>query len=180
MPVGLLAKVQRKDSLARHLEDKEKKARRPLPLGRPLLPTVEHPAGEIVEERDSRYEVSVKLTRRLSQRPTAKELQERGILRARTTSREVAEDMEEKKRTLSRKLTRRPTVKELRDRKILIRFADYAEVVDADEYDRRADKPWTKLRPADKAAIRKELNDFKSTEMAVHPESAYMTRFHKP
>jgi hypothetical protein len=38
-------------------------------------------AGEIVEERDSRYEVSVKLTRRLSQRPTAKELQERGILR---------------------------------------------------------------------------------------------------
>jgi hypothetical protein len=42
---GLLAKVQRKDSLARHLEDKEKKARRPLPLGRPLLPTVEHPAG---------------------------------------------------------------------------------------------------------------------------------------
>ena len=37
--VGLLAKVQRKDSLARHLEEKEKKARRPLPAA------AEHPGG---------------------------------------------------------------------------------------------------------------------------------------
>ncbi|XP_062507346.1 phosphatase and actin regulator 4A-like [Corticium candelabrum] len=165
---GLLAKVQRKDSLARHLEGKKTRA-----------PPPERPSEISEEERGHRHEVTVKLTRQLSQRPTAQELRERGILRTRT-SREVAEDMEEKKRTLNRKLTRRPTVKELRDKKILIRFADYAEVVDADEYDRRADKPWTKLRPSDKAAIRKELNDFKSTEMEVHPESAYMTRFHKP
>ena len=41
----------------------------------------------------------------------------------------------------------------------------------------RADKPWTRLRPEDKAAIRKELNQFKRQEMAVHPESEYMTRY---
>lgn len=55
-------------------------------------------------------------------------------------------------------------------------FADYAEVVECEEYDRRADKPWTRLRPEDKAAIRKELNEFKKFEMAVHPDSEYMTR----
>ena len=40
----------------------------------------------------------------------------------------------------------------------------------------RADKPWTRLRPEDKAAIRKELNEFKKMEMEVHPDSQYMTR----
>lgn len=55
-------------------------------------------------------------------------------------------------------------------------FADYAEVVECEEYDRKADKPWTRLRPEDKAAIRKELNEFKKFEMEVHPESEYMTR----
>ena len=55
-------------------------------------------------------------------------------------------------------------------------FADYAEVVDAEEYDRRAPKPWTMLQPEDKAAIRKELNDYKRFEMDVHPDSEHMTR----
>ena len=41
----------------------------------------------------------------------------------------------------------------------------------------RADKPWIRLRPEDKAAIRKELNEFKRHEMEVHPESEYMTRY---
>ena len=59
---------------------------------------------------------------------------------------------------------------------LLIRsFADYAEVVDVQEYDRRALKPWTMLRPEDKAAIRKELNDYKRFEMDVHPDSEHMT-----
>ncbi len=40
----------------------------------------------------------------------------------------------------------------------------------------RADKPWTRLRPEDKASIRKELNEFKRYEMDIHPESEYMTR----
>ena len=64
---------------------------------------------------------------------------------------------------------------ELKERKI-IRFNDYVEVTSAHDYDRRADKPWTRLTPRDKAAIRKELNEFKSLEMEVHEESRYMTR----
>ena len=49
-------------------------------------------------------------------------------------------------------------------------------MVDAEEYDRRAPKPWTMLRPEDKAAIRKELNDYKRFEMDVHSNSEHMTR----
>lgn len=49
-------------------------------------------------------------------------------------------------------LNQRPTVDELRDRKILIRFSDYVEVAKAQDYDRRADKPWTRLSAADKVA----------------------------
>ena len=45
------------------------------------------------------------------------------------------------------------------------------------EYDRRADKPWTRLTPKDKANIRKELNDYKSAEMDVHDESRHLTRY---
>ena len=56
-------------------------------------------------------------------------------------------------------------------------FADYAEVIEAEAFDRTADKPWTRLRPEDKASIRKELNEFKKYEMEVHPASEYMTRY---
>ena len=73
-------------------------------------------------------------------------------------------------------LSFRPTVEELRERKI-IRFNDYVELTEVEEYDRRADKPWTRLTPRDKAAIRKELNDFKSSEMAVHDDSRHLTRY---
>lgn len=41
---------------------------------------------------------------------------------------------------------------ELQARKIL-RFHEYVEVTSAQDYDRRADKPWTKLTPADKVEI---------------------------
>ncbi|PKU28796.1 phosphatase and actin regulator 4 isoform x3 [Limosa lapponica baueri] len=71
-------------------------------------------------------------------------------------------------------ISQRPTVAELQARKIL-RFNEYVEVTDAQDYDRRADKPWTKLTPADKAAIRKELNEFKSCEMEVHEDSKQFT-----
>lgn len=103
---------------------------------------------------------------------------------------------------------------ELQARKIL-RFHEYVETTEAEDYDRRADKPWTKLTPSDKvsprprprrsscfhpkdqsslglfehrssrcfsflispqAAIRKELNEFKSSEMEVHEESRIYTR----
>ncbi|VDQ16394.1 unnamed protein product [Trichobilharzia regenti] len=46
----------------------------------------------------------------------------------------------------------RPTVEELRRRKI-IRFNDYVEVSEADAYDRRTDKPWTRLTLRDKVRI---------------------------
>lgn len=49
-------------------------------------------------------------------------------------------------------LSQRPTVEELRQAKILIRFSDYVEVADAQDYDRRADKPWTRLTAADKVS----------------------------
>ena len=50
---------------------------------------------------------------------------------------------------LSRKLSFRPTVQELKDRKI-IQFSAYVEVEYSDTYDRRADKPWTRLTPKNK------------------------------
>ncbi|KAL8179573.1 UNVERIFIED_CONTAM: hypothetical protein K2H54_068577 [Gekko kuhli] len=81
--------------------------------------------------------------------------------------------------SFSFKLNQRPTVDELRDRKILIRFSDYVEVAKAQDYDRRADKPWTRLSAADKAAIRKELNEYKSNEMEVHASSKHLTRMLK-
>lgn len=89
---------------------------------------------------------------------------------------EEKKQKEEKKRYLLRKLSFRPTVDELKEKKI-IRFNDYIEVTQAHDYDRRADKPWTRLTPKDKAAIRKELNEFKSSEMAVHEGSRHLTRY---
>lgn len=46
-------------------------------------------------------------------------------------------------------LSLRPTVAELQARRIL-RFNEYVEVTDSPDYDRRADKPWARLTPADK------------------------------
>uniref|UniRef100_A0A8C6Z3L8 Phosphatase and actin regulator 4 n=1 Tax=Nothoprocta perdicaria TaxID=30464 RepID=A0A8C6Z3L8_NOTPE len=86
--------------------------------------------------------------RRLSQRPTAEELEQRNILQPKNEADRQAEKREIKRR-LTRKLSQRPTVAELQARKIL-RFNEYVEVTDAQDYDRRADKPWTKLTPADK------------------------------
>ncbi|XP_061144687.1 phosphatase and actin regulator 4B isoform X1 [Syngnathus typhle] len=125
-----------------------------------------------------RTQIGTALTRRLSQRPTAEELEQRNILQPKNQADRQAE-VREIKRRLTRKLSQRPTVAELQARTIL-RFHEYVEVTDAQDYDRRADKPWTKLTPADKAAIRKELNDYKSTEMEVHEESKIYTRFHRP
>uniref|UniRef100_A0A2R8ZYL5 Phosphatase and actin regulator n=1 Tax=Pan paniscus TaxID=9597 RepID=A0A2R8ZYL5_PANPA len=88
--------------------------------------------------------------RRLSQRPTAEELEQRNILKPRNEQ-EEQEEKREIKRRLTRKLSQRPTVEELRERKILIR-SDYVEVADAQDYDRRADKPWTRLTAADKVS----------------------------
>ena len=63
---------------------------------------------------------------------------------------------------------------------LTLKYVYLHQVVDCEDYDRTADKPWTRLTTRDKAMIRKELNDFKSSEMEVHQDSRHMTRFHKP
>ncbi|XP_075427464.1 phosphatase and actin regulator 3 isoform X2 [Ascaphus truei] len=131
------------------------------------------------ERQEIRQQIEIKLSKRLSQRPAVEELERRNILKQRNDQSEQEERREIKQR-LTRKLNQRPTVDELRERKILIRFSDYVEVAKAQDYDRRADKPWTRLSAADKAAIRKELNEYKSNEMEVHASSKHLTRYHRP
>ncbi|GAB5571219.1 phosphatase and actin regulator 1 isoform X1 [Prionailurus iriomotensis] len=163
---SLAMKVCRKDSLAIKLSNR--------PSKRELEEKNILPRQTDEERLELRQQIGSKLTRRLSQRPTAEELEQRNILKPRNEQ-EEQEEKREIKRRLTRKLSQRPTVEELRERKILIRFSDYVEVADAQDYDRRADKPWTRLTAADKAAIRKELNEFKSTEMEVHELSRHLT-----
>ncbi|CAL1529504.1 unnamed protein product [Lymnaea stagnalis] len=169
-PNSLAAKVARNDSLARFLESR--------PSKHELVAKNIIPAQTENEKKELREAIGSKLTRRLSLRPTQEELENRNILHQQSID-EARAEKERKKRYLIRKLSFRPSIEELRERKI-IDFSDYVEVTDAHEYDRRADKPWTKLTPRDKAAIRKELNEFKSKEMDVHEDSRHLTRFHKP
>lgn len=130
------------------------------------------------EWRKRREAVSRILTRKLSLRPTADELEQRHIIVNKSRA-ELDQELEEKKQTLTRKLSVRPSVDELKQRRIM-RFNDFVEVSEAQDYDRRADKPWTRLTTKEKAAIRKELNEFKSLEMEVHEDSKHLTRYHAP
>ncbi|XP_035038086.2 phosphatase and actin regulator 4A isoform X7 [Hippoglossus stenolepis] len=174
-PSGLLSRVKRKDTLALRLERQERQEREERD------PQENHDSRTWQNKEQwmaMRNKISSTLTRRLSQRPSADELEQRNILPAKNESDRRLERSEIKRR-LTRKLSQRPTVAELQERKIL-RFHEYVECTHAHDYDRRADKPWTKLTPADKAAIRKELNEFKSSEMEVHEESKIYTRFHRP
>ncbi|XP_027622530.1 phosphatase and actin regulator 4 isoform X2 [Tupaia chinensis] len=166
---ALASKVKRKDTLAMKLNHRPSEPD-------PVLGSWPRKSKE--EWIAIRHQIGSTLTRRLSQRPTAEELEQRNILQPKNEADRQAEKREIKRR-LTRKLSQRPTVAELLARKIL-RFNEYVEVTDAQDYDRRADKPWTKLTPADKAAIRKELNEFKSSEMEVHEESRHFTRYHRP
>ncbi|XP_037700293.1 phosphatase and actin regulator 2 isoform X4 [Choloepus didactylus] len=167
---ALASKIRRRDTLAIKLGHRPSK--KELEDKNILQRTSEE------ERQEIRQQIGAKLVRRLSQRPTTEELEQRNILKQKNEEEEQEAKMELKRR-LSRKLSLRPTVAELQARRIL-RFNEYVEVTDSPEYDRRADKPWVRLTPADKAAIRKELNEFKSTEMEVHEESRQFTRFHRP
>lgn len=129
------------------------------------------------ERQDSREAIGSKLNRRLSLRPTPEELEQRNILKQQTPD-EMLLDKEKKKQTLIRKvgiqclytwycnsinafdiqLSFRPTIEELKERKI-IRFNDYVEVTQANDYDRRADKPWTRLTPKDKVRSVSDTNN---------------------
>lgn len=164
----LAAKLARKESLSQKLQ--QRPGRQEL-IDRNILYQVTEE-----ERKVDRSIIGAKLIRRLSLRPTPEELEERNILK---NDEQARLDREEKKRYLLRKLSFRPSVDELKNRKI-IKFNDYIEVTPCHEYDRRADKPWTRLTPKDKANIRKELNDYKSAEMDVHDESRHLTRFHRP
>ncbi|XP_077547474.1 phosphatase and actin regulator 1 isoform X9 [Haemaphysalis longicornis] len=166
----LAAKIARKDSLALKLAQR--------PDRQELIDKNILQMQSDRERQESREAVGNKLTRRLSLRPTPEELEQRNILKFQTAE-ELKKEKEQKKKVLIRKLSFRPTIEELKERKI-IRFNDYVEVTQAQDYDRRADKPWTRLTPKDKAAIRKELNEFKSMEMQVHEDSRHLTRFHRP
>ncbi|KAM7172544.1 phosphatase and actin regulator 2 isoform 1-T1 [Macrochelys suwanniensis] len=167
---SLASKIRRRDTLAIKLGNRPSK--KELEDKNILQRTSEE------ERQEIRHQIGTKLVRRLSQRPTSEELEQRNILKQKNEE-EEQEARRELKRRLSRKLSLRPTVAELQARRIL-RFNEYVEVTDSPDYDRRADKPWARLTPADKAAIRKELNEFKSTEMEVHEESRQFTRFHRP
>ncbi|XP_043916022.1 phosphatase and actin regulator 2-like isoform X2 [Protopterus annectens] len=167
---SLACKIRRRDTLAIKLGNR--------PSKKELEDKNILPCTSEEERQELRQQIGTKLVRRLSQRPTTEELEQRNILKQKNEA-EEQEVMKEIKRQLSRKLSVRPTVAELQARRIL-RFNEYVEVLDIHDYDRRADKPWARLTPADKAAIRKELNEFKSTEMEVHEESRQFTRFHRP
>lgn len=167
---ALASKIRRRDTLAIKLGNRPSK--KELEDKNILQRTSEE------ERQEIRQQIGTKLVRRLSQRPTTEELEQRNILRQKNEEEEQEAKMELKRR-LSRKLSLRPTVAELQARRIL-RFNEYVEVTESPDYDRRADKPWARLTPADKAAIRKELNEFKSTEMEVHEASRQFTRFHRP
>ncbi|XP_023689492.2 phosphatase and actin regulator 2 isoform X1 [Paramormyrops kingsleyae] len=167
---SLASKIRRRDTLAIKLGNR--------PSKRELEEKNILPRTSMSERQELRQQIGCKLVRRLSQRPTTEELEQRNILKQKNEE-EEQEAKQEIKRRLSRKLSVRPTVAELVARRIL-RFNEYVEVTDAKDYDRRADKPWTRLTPADKAAIRKELNEFKSKEMEVHEDSKHFTRFHRP
>ncbi|XP_031732835.1 phosphatase and actin regulator 2 isoform X4 [Anarrhichthys ocellatus] len=167
---ALAMKIRRRDTLNIKLRNR--------PSKRELEEKNILPKSSETERHEQRQKIGSKLVRRLSQRPSTEELEQRNILKQKNEA-EEQEAKQELKRRLSRKLSVRPTVAELVERRILC-FNEYVEVTDAKDYDRRADKPWTRLTPADKAAIRKELNEFKSREMEVHEDSKQFTRFHRP
>ncbi|KAI4582504.1 hypothetical protein MJG53_009055 [Ovis ammon polii x Ovis aries] len=138
---ALASKIRRRDTLAIKLGNRPSK--KELEDKNILQCTSEE------ERQEIRQQIGTKLVRRLSQRPTTEELEQRNILKQKNEEEEQEAKMELKRR-LSRKLSLRPTVAELQARRIL-RFNEYVEVTDSPDYDRRADKPWARLTPADKA-----------------------------
>ncbi|NXP47906.1 PHAR2 regulator, partial [Heliornis fulica] len=138
---SLASKIHRRDTLAIKLGNRPSK--KELEDKNILQRTSEE------ERQEIRHQIGTKLVRRLSQRPTTEELEQRNILKQKNEE-EEQEAKREIKRRLSRKLSLRPTVAELQARRIL-RFNEYVEVTDSPDYDRRADKPWARLTPADKA-----------------------------
>ncbi|KAL3120522.1 hypothetical protein niasHT_009347 [Heterodera trifolii] len=80
-----------------------------------------------------------------------------------------------RRRLLIKKLSQ-AAFEELRAR--MIKFSEFVEIGEAEQYDRRGDKPWARLTSEQKEQIRSELNAFKA-EMDVHEEARRMTRYHR-
>jgi len=129
------------------------------------------------ETKEQKNNIKLQLSRRLSQRPSASEIKDRGILKVKSTQ-ERKDEKEKIKKELSRRLSQRPTVQTL-IKKNVIKFEEYVDVYEIQYVDRKADKPWTRLTATEKASIRKELNQYKANEMEVHEESQFYTRFHR-
>lgn len=129
------------------------------------------------ETKEQKNNIKLQLSRRLSQRPSASEIKDRGILKVKS-SQERRDEKEKIKKELSRRLSQRPTVQTL-IKKNVIKFEEYVDVYEIQYVDRKADKPWTRLTATEKASIRKELNQYKANEMEVHEESQFYTRFHR-
>eukprot|EP00035_Acanthoeca_spectabilis_P038685 m.55325 g.55325 ORF g.55325 m.55325 type:complete len:482 (-) comp9246_c0_seq2:1625-3070(-) len=124
--------------------------------------------------------VAMALEKRISLRQSKKDLADRNIIRE-----ETPEEAEERKKSirgiLAKRISQRKTIEQLKEAKIL-KFDQYVDVYQTyrgSTYNRAGDRPWTQLTTKDKIRIKKELNDFKSEEMDVHPDSAKYTRFHK-
>ena len=84
------------------------------------------------ESQRRRQEVSGILTRRLSQRPSQDDLQDRNIFRNRKSDKEIKTERESIKRELSRKLSIRPSIQELIEKRII--FNQYVDIYDIDHY----------------------------------------------
>lgn len=112
------------------------------------------------------FQIELALSRRLSQRPSIEELKARNICRNKSEKQEK-EDREKIKKELSRRLSQRPNVEVLKKKKIL-KFEEYVDVYEVPNIERKAEKPWTKLTPQDKADIRKELNEYKVKYSLIH------------
>jgi len=77
-----------------------------------------YPSFLLAQAPEKRADIQSALNRRLSQRPTKIELEQRNIIP--DTRRNKNKEFEDRKSVLERKLSRRPTVKELRERCILM------------------------------------------------------------
>ncbi|KAL3098669.1 hypothetical protein niasHS_000456 [Heterodera schachtii] len=87
----------------------------------------------------------------------------------------ASEGKQLRRRLLIKKLSQ-AAFEELRAR--MIKFSEFVEIGEAEQYDRRGDKPWARLTSEQKEQIRSELNAFKA-EMDVHEEARRMTRYHR-
>uniref|UniRef100_A0A183AHY2 TIMELESS_C domain-containing protein n=1 Tax=Echinostoma caproni TaxID=27848 RepID=A0A183AHY2_9TREM len=100
------------------------------------------------------------------------------VLRASMQDKGISEDMLwERRKALLQQLTKQVKTGSLMTTEMLfLRFTQFVEVQELEPQDRVADKPWIRLTAAEKARIRRELNDYKLAEMPVHEASRQNTR----